>query len=39
MQEILNKVNRRSERPISPVATSAIRDKKIKHFEKLAYAV
>ena len=34
MQEILNKVNRRSERPISPVATSAIRDKKIKHFEK-----
>lgn len=34
MQEIVNKINRRSERPISPVSTSAIKDKKIKHFEK-----
>lgn len=34
MQGVLDKVNRCSERPISPVATSAIKDKKIKHFEK-----
>lgn len=34
MQEVLDKVNRRSERPISPVATAIIKDKNIRHFEK-----
>lgn len=34
MQKFLNKINRRAERPISPVATSAIHDQNIKTFEK-----
>lgn len=34
MQRILDKVNKRSERPITPVAATVIKDKKIKHFEK-----
>ncbi len=34
MQELLNKINRRAERPISPVSTSVIKDSNIKTFEK-----
>lgn len=34
MQEILDTVNRRADRPISPVTTSIIKDSKIKIFEK-----
>ncbi len=34
MQEILNKINRRAERPISPVSNAVIKDANIKTFEK-----
>lgn len=34
MQSILDKINKYLERPISPVSTSAIKDSRIKNFEK-----